>query len=124
METVHSLLTTLLLATFYSRPVLAFDIFLNYQQRKSWHFHQLLLTYCFFLKFIKVSHMFGGKCYLITAAMNLGQGNISEACAKNSVHRGRVVVAGDMYSRGCAWWGPCMVGGGVHDRGACMVGGV
>ena len=83
--------------------------------------------------------MFGGKCYLITAAMNLGQGNISEACAKNSVHRGRVVVAGDMYSRGCAWWGPCMVGevcmteghawwgvysGGMHGRGLCVAGGM
>ena len=94
MGTVHSILTRLLLVTFYWRPVLAFDIFLNYQQRKSWHFHQLLLTYCDLLKFIKVSHMFGGKCYLTTAAMNLGQRNIfrsmcPEFCLQGEGGRGR-----------------------------------
>ena len=45
----------------------------------------------------------------------------SEACVKNSVHRGvlrgggRCCVAGGMHV--------CMHGGGVHGRGACVAGG-
>ena len=55
----------------------------------------------------------------------------SEACVKNSVHRG----GGGVHGRGCAWQegvcgrGVCVAGGmhgrrGVHGRGACMVGGM
>ena len=53
-----------------------------------------------------------------------GQVIFSEACVKNSVHRG-VCMAG-----GYAWQGACMAGGmhgrgGVHGRGAvCVAGGV
>ena len=56
----------------------------------------------------------------------------SQACVKNSVHRGggvvgghalwEVCIAGGMHGRGCAWQGACMEGGhawqgGVHSRG-------
>ena len=53
-----------------------------------------------------------------------GKVMFSQACVKNSVHRGRVhgkgecAWQGDMHSRGHAWWGAC-VAGGVHDGGVC-----
>ena len=67
----------------------------------------------------------------------------SEACVKNSVHRGGCAwqggmcgghawKGGGMHVRGCVWWGAYMAGGawqgdvhggGMHGRGACMSGG-
>ena len=50
----------------------------------------------------------------------------SQACVKNSVHKGGVCGGGmhgggGMCGGGCAWQGVCMVG--VHGRRACMAGG-
>ena len=53
----------------------------------------------------------------------------SEACVKNSVHRGGGMHGqGGMRGGGCALQGACVVEGhawqgGVHDRGACVAGG-
>ena len=61
----------------------------------------------------------------------------SEACVKNSVHRGgvhgrEVHGAGHAWQGECVWWGACVTGGmcdrghawqGGAWRGACMAGG-
>ena len=50
-----------------------------------------------------------------------GKVMFSQACVKNSVHRGGAwqghrVWCGGMHGRVCAWWGACMAGG-MHGGG-------
>ena len=47
----------------------------------------------------------------------------SEACVKNSVHRGGHAWQGGMCGRGCAWQGAYMMGGMCGRGGACVAGG-
>ena len=69
------------------------------------------------------------KSLIFTAATKLRQGNIftslcQEFCPQGGMHgRGACVVGGYVWQGGHAWQGACMVGG-MHGREVCIAGGV